>query len=296
MEITPKGPLRQTRPEPEKTPPSRVAALAASFFEGLSTLSTSLKRKVTKEVVIDREALWIDLLTKTNAYYSLLKIPNPFCVEETALKDLQANRVGETTSRQFSFIASQMPSYYEFIPFWEEIFKGRYSAIIDLTSLRDLMPGAPRYYPETREVIGPFSITASSLPDERTTLYTVAREGEEKPVLRYHFNEWLDGRSVSVDMLLFLITSIEEKFRPSKERPLWIHCRAGVGRTGTLITAFILKEKIESREITKKNLGEALNELIFALRKERSQFFVETFDQFSLLLSFGEYLLEAFMK
>jgi protein tyrosine phosphatase len=93
-------------------------------------------------------------------------------------------------------------------------------------------------------------------------------------------------------MLIFLIKTIEEKFHPSKELPLWIHCRAGIGRTGTLITAFILKEKIESEEIRKENLGLFLVELIFALRKERSQFFVETFDQFALLLSFGTHLLE----
>jgi protein tyrosine phosphatase len=294
MNVTPTQPSPPYPTEPERPRPSKVASYAAAFFEGVSSVALSLKKKVTKETAteIDIEALWVDLLNRTNTYFEPLRVANPFCNEATALKDLQANIVGQTSSKKFSFVASQLPSYYEFIPFWEEMFKGRYSGIVDLTSIRDLPPGMPTYYPEMRERIGGIDVEVRGLLDETTFVYLMKKEGDEKTIIRYHFDKWLDGKSLTTEMLIFLIKTIEEKFHPSKELPLWIHCRAGIGRTGTLITAFILKEKIESEEIRKENLGLFLVELIFALRKERSQFFVETFDQFALLLSFGTHLLE----
>jgi protein tyrosine phosphatase len=76
-----------------------------------------------------------------------------------------------------------------------------------------------------------------------------------------------------------------ELFAREPKQPLWIHCFMGVGRTGTLITALILKEK--RRELTQENLQETLVNIIISCRKERAAEFVQTPVQAELLYQYG---------
>jgi protein tyrosine phosphatase len=272
-------------PESHQSSPSKIAAFTAAFFEGIGRLFHVSKKK---ETVMNPTELWIDLLTKTNHFYERHRTEDPFCVERTAFQEIKANKVGETTSKKFAFVASHLPSYYEFSSLWKELFNTPYAAIIDLTTSRDVMPGAVMYYPVEQAKIDSIDVAFKNASEDNTFAYHIKTAEGEKTILRFHFNRWFDHSAVNVETLLFLTETIEQKFHPSKERPLWIHCMAGIGRTGTLVTAFILKEKIQSKEINRENLGPSLVNLIFELRKERSPYFVETFDQFALLLSFGE--------
>ncbi len=278
---------------PPPKAPSKVALFAIAAFEGIASLCQTLKNWLKKEVLMDPAKLWIDLLTKTNDFYEIHRTTDPFCIERTCLKEIRASKIGETTSKKFAFIASQLPSHYEFTSLWEELFRGSYAAIVDLTTPHDLMPGAENYYPEGQTQLGPLAVEFTGALDDRTFSYNIKTPEAEKTIFRYHFNHWIDHNAVSVETLLFLTETIEKKFHPSKKHPLWVHCRAGIGRTGTLITAFILKEKIIAKEINRENLGPALTNLIFELRKERSPYFVESFEQFTLLLGFGETLLRS---
>lgn len=70
----------------------------------------------------------------------------------------------------------------------------------------------------------------------------------------------------------------------------WVHCRAGMGRTGTLIVAVILKEKIERGEITPANLRESLLKIVLGLRKHRGSAFVQRSTQLNALVEYAQYL------
>ena len=66
----------------------------------------------------------------------------------------------------------------------------------------------------------------------------------------------------------------------------------GRGRTGTLISALILKNLIGQGKITLENFDQKFIDLILKLRTERSKYFVHADTQFDLLFQYGQNLLE----
>jgi protein tyrosine phosphatase len=115
-------------------------------------------------------------------------------------------------------------------------------------------------------------------------------DGKVKPhsVCRLHFSGWPDHGVISPATLRAL-ANIVEKLRPQKSSPILVHCRAGVGRTGTLISF------IAARDIIKKaiNAGKPCNRamivqtilLVIAKgRLDRGPSFVQKGIQFKLII------------
>jgi protein tyrosine phosphatase len=101
--------------------------------------------------------------------------------------------------------------------------------------------------------------------------------------------EWEDGTAVNLDLFCAMIDLVEPHVGPNKT--CWIHCYAGLGRTGTMITALILKEHIMQRTITHENLKACITNIIYHLRRQRGPGFVYTYEQFVLLYSYAQKLL-----
>lgn len=211
------------------------------------------------------------------------------------------------------FMASVAPSSW-FSPdtFWTAMAHYHFSTIIDLTRPEDLEnqegdeeEDAPiLYYPIgdlstqsfkpklTRfgnvEVTQkkPISIKSCGFWELR---YQITLDGGpiKEEITRLHFPVWEDGTAISLKELSRLVKHLESR----KEKRFWVHCRAGYGRTGTLVTAFFLKSFIKSGKIHLKNLSHELVQLIHALRQMRGRGFVWTEAQFSLLHAYGLKLL-----
>ncbi len=239
------------------------------------------------------EDLWKDLQTRTN----LSEIPSIFpyksrfqdipCAVRTVLKtqnglSLPANRMGLEISER-RMIASQYPYGNEH--FWKTVYDES-AAIIDLTGPRDRM--AP-YYPLEGESLVANSTKVHSISTQNSiSIYQVQPHGlESKNISRLRFAAWPDHGVITVEELLSLVHQVE-LLAPN---PLWVHCRAGVGRTGTLITALILKEQIQKGKITAGTLDKELVNLILRLRLERNTLFVQNQEQFRLLHAFALSLL-----
>ena len=109
-----------------------------------------------------------------------------------------------------------------------------------------------------------------------------------RPVVRYHFNDWPDGGDLPLDKFNEVI-SIAESLGGE---PTLVHCRAGVGRTGCVITALLLKEKILKGTITTENFFEKLVELVLQLREKRGPSFIQTERQWNLVCNYGLTLLD----
>lgn len=111
----------------------------------------------------------------------------------------------------------------------------------------------------------------------------------EDRVQRWHYNTWTDMESPAlVEEFAEMVNTIDQEF---SRLDTLVHCVAGIGRTGTLITGLILKQQIVEGKIQAGNLASSLEEIILDLRIQRGSDFVATISQFNFLIEYGEMLL-----
>jgi protein tyrosine phosphatase len=251
--------------------------------------------------------LWGHLSQKTQAQLQGLeflsakdlnhRFLNIRCPKKTAVaiagQYLHANTVGEGIAQR-SFVASQAPLAQDYEIFWKAIFEGN-PTIFDLTTIEDQTDGGvTKYYPDKLNEAMKYGSMSVKLIEVSGRTYTYQIENTEtevvKNIKRCHYADWKDLSAVSLPKLHALVQEVET-LSPNPKDLLWIHCRAGVGRTGSLITALVLKEKIKLGEINKENLDGSLMDIIVELRKQRGPAFVQQKEQLDLLRQYANSLL-----
>jgi protein tyrosine phosphatase len=282
-----------------------------SFIDLTASSNESLQRVVESSLSIvpaqekrTDEQLFADLETKTKLLTIKMLEPcqanhrftNIECPANTAIqlegtqKTLHANKV-QVKGSQIDFVASQAPMNIEIATFWKAICAGSY-AIFDITTPKDYQitttSPATKYWPESS---APLKLAALTITLESTEgylrTYQVSVDNVTKKIQRYHFSEWPDFGSIDIKKLAELVDGMEKVQNPN----IWVHCRAGVGRTGTLITSYFVKEKITKGEIRKDNLDNSLMALILDLRQQRGPGFVQTAGQLGSIRDYAKSLL-----
>jgi protein tyrosine phosphatase len=267
-----------------------------------------LEHKAVESSILTITSLWLHLGKKSKdqlAELDFLPVDNLNhrfidirCPKKTAVSIaghyLHANKVGEGIAKRI-FIASQAPLKKDNETFWKAIFESD-STIFDLTTLKDQREGGvTKYYPNELNKTIKYGSISVKLIEVNGHTYTYQAENSEtgavKNIKRCHYADWIDFGAVSLPALCALIHEVET-LSPNPKDLVWIHCRAGVGRTGTLITALILKEKIESGEINKDNLDNSIVDLIIELRKQRGPAFVQQKSQLDLIRKYGNFLIK----
>lgn len=280
----------QTATAPQKTKATHTPISHSSFY-AISTI----------------ENLWIHLKQKTQVHlegleflsqdYVKHRFSNIPCPKKTAIsiagQYIHANKVGEGIAQRM-FVASQAPLLEDYETFWKAIFEVG-AIIVDLTTLKDQTDGdVTKYYPDElnkKMQCGSISVKLIEGSDDTYTYQITSTEtGSVKNVKRYHYADWKDFDAVSLSTLHTLVQKVET-LSPHIKDLVWVHCRAGVGRTGTLITALILKEKIEGGEINTENLVTSLETIILELRKERGSAFIQQESQLNLLCQYAHFLI-----
>ncbi len=207
-----------------------------------------------------------------------------------------ANYVGEGVSSR-KFIASQLPDYDAQPNFWKIVFE-ECDVIIDLTTEGEKRSRGIYYAPQDRVAkdIKYDKITVNLIdnqqiePGKNIFKYELKKDDSDlvKEVKRLHYGLWPDGKFISVSELSSFVDLLNNEL---KDKKVLIHCKAGVGRTGTLITAAILKEKIDAKEINAENFETEIPKIILALRRQRRKDFVNSLEQFWLLHAYVRSLL-----
>lgn len=248
--------------------------------------------------------LWDRLNRETNSqlkgikFFSVDKVPHRFpddvfCPAATSIwaegRPMHANRVGEGITNRM-FIASQAPLVEDYERFWSAAF-AHSATIIDLTTKEDeTKGGVTKYYPDQLGKTVKYGSMLVTLDKMKNNLFLYkvkdTRIGVTRDILRYRYDSWMDFTAVNLPTLQQLVKKVKQ-LAPKDNKIVWLHCRAGIGRTGTLIAALILEEKIQSGEITKSNLEDQLVKLIVSLRKQRGPGFVQRKEQLDLLRQFA---------
>ncbi|XP_035989563.1 tyrosine-protein phosphatase non-receptor type 3 [Fundulus heteroclitus] len=141
------------------------------------------------------------------------------------------------------YIAAQGPLPQTCAHFWQTVWEQQTHTIIMLTTLTERgRTKCHQYWPHPPEVkdYGHLSVKCHS---EECTLAYVTRQftlrhkklGEERAVTHLQYVAWPDhGVPDDPSDFLLFISSVRERRRG--EEPLMVHCSAGIGRTGVLIT------------------------------------------------------------
>lgn len=114
-----------------------------------------------------------------------------------------------------------------------------------------------------------------------------------------HIDNWPDGGSIGIDPLKTIVQQVD-RLRATETEGVWIHCEAGIGRTGTLMAALMSKElvkSIESNSVYGKKMQHACDKelkveafevgkrLVEHMRKHRP-FMVQTAGQFGSVVDY----------
>lgn len=141
------------------------------------------------------------------------------------------------------YIAAQGPLPQTCSHFWQAVWEQQIHTIIMLTTLTERgRTKCHQYWPHPPEVkdYGPMRVKCHS---EECNLVYVTRQftlthtqrGEDRAVTHLQYVAWPDhGVPDDPSDFLLFITSVRE--RRKGDEPLMIHCSAGIGRTGVLIT------------------------------------------------------------
>lgn len=311
---------QSNRPLSEVTPISANAqANPSNASNGAAHVSTTVKQQTSvitptpqsknASVVLSDKQMWEELTKRTKerlrsmVYLTHNEVEHRYlsadfqrgirCPKKTAIqleeRFLHANEVGRGISQNI-LVASQTPKEKERLLFWKAIFEGNYT-IIDLTTHEDQKADGVKYYPvnvNDKMEFDNFVITLEKV-DGFFYHYRVTDGKTTKQVTRYNFFNWIDHKALTVPLLNKLVEDLEKFF--GKQAKLWVHCLAGVGRTGTLLTAIILKEKVA--EITPETADEYLIKLILSLRDDRGENFVFQPVQYSLLREYCKSLVSS---
>lgn len=177
--------------------------------------------------------------------------------------------MGPLDGRDFEGAADTRPH------FWQMVHETGCRVIIMTTDLREgQLLKCSQYWPEKRERYGNLLVEQTKeLCLERIHLRYL--HVNDHPVLHMHLLNWKDHCAYpNLDDLDWII---DETKKERKEAPVIVHCSAGVGRTGTFICSYIIKEAAAAK------LHVNIPKLVTLMRKEGRVKSVQEIEQYKML-------------
>ncbi|KAK4321179.1 hypothetical protein Pmani_008007 [Petrolisthes manimaculis] len=141
----------------------------------------------------------------------------------------------------WEFIVTQGPLSSTRYDFWRMCWESNSRAIVMLTRcIEKGLTKCDHYWPyDTQPVYyGDIQVTIlneSQFPDWNISEFRVCKGYESRVVRHFHFNTWPDfGVPNPPQTLVRFVRSFRERLYPD-QKPIVVHCSAGVGRSGTFI-------------------------------------------------------------
>lgn len=240
---------------------------------------------------------------KTRAHVlGLDRFSNVLPVEDTMVTlcglGMNANHI--SLLKNASFIATQAPHmpHQELgdareALFWICLIQKNASAVFNLTSASEKC----RHYAATQEQtrLERSSFATDNFVEEdvsnehfTSSIHEIDYDNQRKHRYKYiEANNWNDGASTTLVCLKNLVEHQENIRKTNVENPIIVHCRAGVGRTGTFIVACALKTLADLRLLNRENYQTLILALVLSIRRQRSALAVQTEVQMELLVNYA---------
>ncbi|MCK5894292.1 MAG: hypothetical protein KAG53_07760 [Endozoicomonadaceae bacterium] len=262
---------------------------------------------ITKQIISQQELLKVPDDVKKKFRYpndgTVGKIPEATAVKLPAVEGevsqrFQGNYVQLHPSEPVS-IATQAPRAAAMGDFWLASLSHDTKAIVDLTQGADIGAGkAEVYYPIEVGESMPFKsgdrqlevsllseVTHPSNPTITTSTYSVVDDqGNEKEVSRIHFVGWIDREGIDTKVLHQIIDTVDHT--AGVDGGVMVHCSAGVGRTGTFLTARTAKHQLSGTKMDSTQIQQEILTMGTKGREQRNRAFIQKPTQMSTLINF----------
>ncbi|KAG8237365.1 hypothetical protein J437_LFUL017488 [Ladona fulva] len=168
------------------------------------------------------------------------------------------------------FVVTQGPLHSTRDDFWRACWESNSRAVVMLT--RCIEKGrekCDRYWPyDTQPVFyGDIQLTLlneSFYPDWNISEFRMCRGDQSRIIRHFHFTTWPDfGVPDPPQTLVRFVRAFRERVPPD-QRPIVVHCSAGVGRSGTFIALDRLLQQVKRGDQVVDIFG-----MVHAMRKER---------------------------
>ena len=178
--------------------------------------------------------------------------------------------------------------------FWRMALENKTGLIMDLTQ-----PGSKQlqpYYPQTvGDPITYDDITVTCTEQDAegvSASYSITDTvtGETSKLNRYHVSWWEDKTPLPTEQLAQLALILGEKDYSTSS--VTVHCRAGIGRTGTALVATMLRDQVKNNALQPDKVQETVDELILQAREARGPNTVQTAGQRESLVKLAHHFLE----
>lgn len=190
------------------------------------------------------------------------------------------------------YIATQEPLETTVNDFWAMIWQQKVGTIVSLA-------GAKIYYwpkkEEKQKMYGDLTISLVSekhYPASNLTIrkFTISSRVSVQKVKQYHFTGWPDKSIPKDKQFDAFYELIAQRFNKtaSLERPILVHCTAGVGRTGTFIAIDIIYRMLQKDQAPRESLDavkirELVYKVAYHLRSQRA-YMIQTKEQFEFAM------------
>ena len=199
---------------------------------------------------------------------------------------------------QGMFIATQGPLNNTIEDFWTMCDEYDIEAIVMLCKLKEDGNEKCANYWDTKYLIN-YEIKKIEEKDldngitlRKFQLMNIYQKNRNKYITQIHLNCWVDHTALNEEHIDKIITIIKFVDQYRNNKPVVVHCSAGVGRTGTFISLYNMYHEIMQQIYIIKN--EIIQISVFNLvrkLKEMRMFMVENENQYYFLYVFLNYIL-----
>ena len=198
------------------------------------------------------------------------------------------------------FISTQGPKPETIEDFWTMVYENNSNVIVMLCNVMEGGRIKCENYWEKPQM-KKFSVEIqneekSKMHTIRTLKLKIKEKNEERIINQIHFTAWPDHGipDISDGKVFQDFCEINQKVDElnNKNNPMIVHCSAGVGRTGTFVSMYLLEKEINEQINAKK---EYIRFNIFNLVrkiKEMRMYMVQSEVQYEFIYAYVKYLLE----